>query len=831
MKNLIILFFAFTLCVHAQTKELSGRILNLSDRSPVGFANVSIQGKNIGTTADQNGSFSLKADLSSGDILVIKHVGFESKTLNLAEFINSPKHEIFLTSKIITSQTILVKGSIGEKGVTPLTFSKLDQSTIRKTYTDQDIPEMLSYLPSTSFYSENGNGIGYNYLSIRGFDQRRISVSINGIPQNDPEDHNVYWIDFPDLLESTELIQVQRGAGSGIVGYPAVGGSINIITSAFSDKPRMEFSSSIGSFNTRKYIAEYSSGLISDKYSFYAKVSQILSSGYRNSAWVDLKSYHLSAVRYDDNLTSQINIYGGPIGDGLAYTGLPKFAIGDKTLRRANYSDWGEAGGQYTYTVERRPSEIENFSQPHFELLNELKLSDNVTLNSALFLVLGSGYFDYDGSWADTSYFRLTQQYGFHPTQNPSNAMIRAMVDNRQWGWIPRVSIKHYNGELILGGELRVHRSNHWGSIVYADNLPSDLSENFRFYSYQGGKDIINFFAHENYEVNERTNILAEAQLAYNKYYLYNEKFVNTDFTVPNLFFNPRIGINYKYSTEWSSYLSFARVSREPRLTNYYNADESSYGEVPQFAKNADGSYNFSDPLVKPETMNDLELGTSYIRKGFNLSLTFYYMLFDNEIVSQGQVDQFGQPITGNMERTIHYGGELSLGYKLNDNIELILNGSASKNYISKGRTFVSFTDAATGDEHVFDIDLTNNSISGFPGATVNGIVKLNYDNLFVQLSGKFVGSFYTDNYGANLPSINAMYPGLTGYPDNKVDSYFVANIFASYGFAWEPVAKELKIFLQVNNLFDNLYAAYGIGKEFFPAAGRNFLCGIKLGL
>ena len=86
------------------------------------------------------------------------------------------------------------------------------------------------------------NGLGYNYLIIRGFDQRIISVSINGIPQNDPEDHNVYWLDFPDLLESTELIQVQRGAGSGVIGYPAVGGSINIITSSFSDKQKFDLS-------------------------------------------------------------------------------------------------------------------------------------------------------------------------------------------------------------------------------------------------------------------------------------------------------------------------------------------------------------------------------------------------------------------------------------------------------------------------------------------------------------------------------------------------------------------------------------------------------------
>ena len=49
--------------------------------------------------------------------------------------------------------------------------------------------------------------------------------------------------------------------------------------------------------------------------------------------------------------------------------------------------------------------------------------------------------------------------------------------------------------------------------------------------------------------------------------------------------------------------------------------------------------------------------------------------------------------------------------------------------------------------------------------------------------------------------------------------------------FSFDPVAKDLQLFIQVNNLFDNLYASYGIGKEFFPAAERNYLFGIKLGL
>ena len=54
-----------------------------------------------------------------------------------------------------------------------------------------------------------------------------ISILVNGVPQNDPEDHNVYWLDFPDLLASTDNIQVQRGAGSAFYGPPAIGGSVN----------------------------------------------------------------------------------------------------------------------------------------------------------------------------------------------------------------------------------------------------------------------------------------------------------------------------------------------------------------------------------------------------------------------------------------------------------------------------------------------------------------------------------------------------------------------------------------------------------------------------
>lgn len=829
MKRLIILLLIYS-SIYSQTQILEGTVLNSENYEPIQFCNVSVGNQDFSTITNNEGKFYLKGNFKDEDLIIFLHLGFIKKSISVSDFNKLFKKIIFLESKIFNTQTILVKGLISEEGKTPISFSKVKREEFIKSYTLQDIPEVLNYLPSTNFYSENGNGIGYNYLSIRGFDQRRISVAINGVPQNDPEDHNVYWIDFPDLIEQTDLIQVQRGAGNGIIGYPSIGGSVNIITSTFSDKKKLEFVSSIGSYNTRKYGLSFSSGLIENSYSFSGRISQILSSGYRNLSWVDLKSFNLSLVKYDYDLTTQINIYGGPISDGLAYTGLPKFAIKDKNLRRQNYSYWEESNNQITYKTERRPEEKENFSQPHFEILNNYKINENINLSSVLFLVLGNGFFDYDASWADTTYLRITNENGFKPKQNPTEAIIRAMVENKQFGWLPKINLKHENGELIVGGEFRFHKSLHWGSLNYANNLPDNFSQKFRYYQYNGAKDIVNFFINENFQLSNEINLLGELQLSYNKYKFYNEKYLNNSFNVNNVFINPRFGINYKLNKNISSYFNIAFVQREPRLKNYYDAAESSGGAVPQFFTNQNGDYDFNSPLVKPEKMFDIELGTSYQQENIFATLNFYYMSFKDEIVKKGQLDRFGQPITGNMDKTTHYGIESTFNFRFNKHLDFILNSSFSKNYIAEGFTYVKTKDIY-GNKVTAKINLKDNSISGFANSIINGIIRFSFEEFYLQLSGKYVSSFYTDNFAEKLPELLKQFPRLTNYPDNKVDSFYHLNFFASYDFYSNYLKTKFTFFLQVNNLTNNLYAAYGIGGEFFPSAERNYLFGVKINL
>jgi len=819
-KTLLILLVVST---YFQAQSISGKVIDGETMEPVSSANIVVSPSKEIFQTDETGKFVI----SSKEVvhsLKISHVGYTSKEIEISAASQNGL-VIKLERQIIPAQTVLVTASVNRRGESPAAFSEISEKQIQQTHTTQDVPEFLSAIPSTTYYSEGGNGIGYNYLSIRGFDQRRISISINGIPQNDPEDNNVYWVDFSDILSTTGFIQVQRGSG-GIFGYPAIGGSINIITKNRTPEKSIHASTLMGTYNTKKYLIDATSGLMDGKYSFSAKFSQTRSDGYRDRSWVDLKSYYVSASMILENFSTQINMYGGPIKDGLVYNGLAKFAVKDLSQRKQNLSYWEADSKQYTYTSERRKDEIENFSQPHYEILNEYVISKNVTLNSALFLVLGNGFFNFDGSWADTTYLRLTQKDGFANGETPVNALLRGMVENKQFGWIPRIQINHNHGVLTAGIEYRNHRSLHYGTIQSADNLVNTGILHYRYYQFNGAKNILNGFFNEQYKFDERISLLAELQLAHNEYRLYNEKFLGTDFSITHTFFNPRLGINYKLDTEKSFYATFARVSREPRLNDYYNAVESSGGAVPLFEMNSDGSYNFKQPLVLPETMNSFDVGVSWNNSLYQMNLNYFYMSFENELIKNGRLDIFGAPMMGNAKRTVHSGVEFASLIQVNENLQCIFNATYSNNTIKEAVTFGSYSGSSLATLH-----LSGNKIGGFPDFLANLSVRYKLREFTAQIDAKYVGNFYSDNYGKSFEGYKTQYPGLVDYADNTNDAYFNVNFFASYQMELFQNSQKSKIYFQVNNVFNSLFSMYAIGKEFFPAAERNFVAGVELGI
>jgi iron complex outermembrane receptor protein len=111
---------------------------------------------------------------------------------------------------------------------TPIAFTNVSAKELSRSNFGADIPTLLSTTPSCISTSDAGAGIGYSSLRIRGVDATRINVTINGIPLNDAESHNVFWVNTPDLASSVNDIQVQRGVGTSTNGSGAFGASLGM---------------------------------------------------------------------------------------------------------------------------------------------------------------------------------------------------------------------------------------------------------------------------------------------------------------------------------------------------------------------------------------------------------------------------------------------------------------------------------------------------------------------------------------------------------------------------------------------------------------------------
>ena len=734
--------------------------------------------------------------------------------------------ESFNHDTVYQSEPVTVIATHASERRSPVTFSNLTHTDIQQQYSGQDVPSLLSELPSITFYSENGNGNGgYSYLRLRGFDQQRLSIMVNGVPQNDPEDFSVYWIDFPDLLGSTTNIQVQRGAGSAFYGPPAIGGSVNMLAVPFQPKPSVILESSLGFqeygasntlvLSTRKYSATFNSGLVENRYMFYGRLGKLSTDGYRDKSWDEINSYFFGVERLDETMTTRIHVYGGPFSDGLVYNGVPKFYTNDLNLRRSNYNyfELNDTQDTVTYASRRRPQETEEFSQPHFELLHEWRLSPAITFHNTFFFIQGDGYYDYDGSGLDTSSLRLGSAYGIPSSTDPSNILVRAFVGNKQWGWLPRLEINHGTGTLTVGAEIRIHHSLHWGKIAYAENLPLHYDPDYRIYEYNGGKDILSVYGHELYQLNTAFTLMTDLQFVYDRYSLKNEKFLGNNFSVPYYFLNPRVGVNFNMNDCVNMYINLAYTSREPRLKDLYEAESSLWGSTPQFeAVTTGGSvrYIFDKPLAKPEHLFDLEIGGVYRSGPSMVSVNIFWMEFQDELIKSGAVDIFGEPVMGNADRTRHLGIELQGQTDLD--FGLSVNGNATVSY----NRLVSYSVVEGVSQGIVSrVSLDGNPIAGSPDFMGTLRLSYRYSSVYTSLDAKYVGDFYTDNTKNNLL---------------KNDAYAVVNAMLSYRFILGS-GVILIVRAEGRNLFDRLYTMSGEGMEFFPAAERNYIFGMSLQL
>jgi len=796
---------------------------------------------------------------------VITHVNF---LILLLFFIYSNVNVIFsqedeLKDSIeFITKTIDIDALRGLERFTPITFENIRRADIERKYWMQDLPMFLNGTTSINSYSESGASVGYSYLSLRGFDQRRISILINGIPQNDPEDHQVYWVDISDLTASVEDIQIQRGVGTALYGSSAIGGVVNVKTIDYFKRKFLNLSGAQGDFNSKKYSLEYSSGLLKNGFGFYGKYTRIKTDGYRDLSWSDHWGYFLSSGKIiGKNSVIKLNFYGSPIKNHLAYLGVDKDYLegkitGDKLVdRKYNY---------LTY-----PDETDNYFQPHYELEFNIQPSKNIYVANTISYIRGEGYFNslfpvYYGY--DFNYFRLNSFFvsdttTFNPLyykRNPdgtfyfetgrgyeivrSDIVTKLTVNNNTYGWFPKVQIKHGNerGTLVFGGEVRYHKSDHFGEVTFGDALPQGTQPNHQYYYYNGGKRTYSIYANEIYSVTNDLNAMLGLQYVYHRYNLSNDKFKPYDFSVDYNFVTPRAGLNYNFNDKLSSFVNFSIAKREPRLKDIYDAENPDSKPNFRIIDISNGIYE--DPLIKPEEMYDFEFGVGYNSNKLKADLNFYLMNFKNEIVNNGQLDNVGQPIVGNAAKSIHRGIELEIDFKpfYQKNLKGLYasgNLNLSENYF---KDYKEILGADSSGNIIYGNDYSGNKIILTPG--IIGNVSLNYFTNFgiiVYIAAQHIGKQYLDNSENERKNPNVR--NLPGHVDKIIEPYTVVNAGLSLNVAslikknnFTNLFKSLEINFKANNIFDVLYETTGNisgGIPYWiPAATRNFYGEVKVG-
>ncbi|MBM3437041.1 MAG: PEGA domain-containing protein [Bacteroidetes bacterium] len=278
---------------------ISGKISDKENNSPLPAANIVVQNTRFSTSSAANGTYSLSG-LKQGEYQIrISFVGYKT-FLKKVEISSNMNLDFQLECSPVMSEEVIVQSTrVQEK--TPSTFTTMENKDIERQNTGQDLPFILQITPSVVTTSDAGAGVGYTGIRIRGTDITRINVTMNGVPVNDAESQDVFFVDLPDLASSVDNVQIQRGVGTSSNGAAAFGASINIQATRLNPDPYAEINSAAGSYDTFKNTLRFGSGLINSKWAFDGRLSAISSDGYIDRGWSDLKSLYLSAGYYGRN--------------------------------------------------------------------------------------------------------------------------------------------------------------------------------------------------------------------------------------------------------------------------------------------------------------------------------------------------------------------------------------------------------------------------------------------------------------------------------------------------------------------------------------------------
>ncbi|MXP06423.1 MULTISPECIES: TonB-dependent receptor [unclassified Apibacter] len=682
---------------------------------------------------------------------------------------------------LIELKEIIVSGNA------PITKERITSKQLEGKNLGQDIPYLLKNNLSVVSTSDAGAGVGYTGLRIRGSDQTRINVTLNGVPINNAESQGPFWVNMPDIASSLSNLTIQRGVGTSTEGTGSFGASINAKTQTPSETPYFQSDQSVGSFKTHKHTFGLGTGkFFNDALTLDAKVSFIKSDGYIDRAFSDLFSYYVNGLYEKNKISIGLMTFGGQEKTYQAWNGVNE----EMMKKRRTFNSCGAIYDQDGNIIRYYTNETDNYNQDHYHLYFKQRFTNSWVLNSTLFYTRGKGYYEEYKQDSKLSNYKLNDLIIGNETISRSDLIRRQWLDNNFYGILNRVTGTINNWNLEIGMGANTYKGYHYGNVIWAQYFSNGLKDH-EYYRNKADKDEYSGFFKAIVTLTPNLDLFGDIQyrsIQYKGHDLPGGESVYKNggpikFDKNYNFINPKIGTSYKID-KGSIYVTYGLAQREPSRNDI-----------------------LENKNVKAELLHNVELGIQQNFREFSYSANWYGMYYINQLVLSGKINDVGSFIRENSGKSYRTGIELSAAYQFSTQFSLSANSTLS---INKNINFKKETDS--------DIKkLGNTTIALSPAYIGNVIAEW---KPIKNLNCKWMNQYVSSQYLTNEEPKNG-----------KLGSYFISDMV----FEFSPSLFSMKSFnlkLALNNIFNTKYENNGYYYDntpfYYPQAGFNFLTGIS---
>ena len=694
---------------------------------------------------------------------------------------------------------------------TPVTYTMLDRSELKKSTPMASLPMSLGLQPSVVSMSEGGTGLGYSKLTVRGSKGSQINVTLNGITLNDAESQEVFWVNIPSLPNLLSSVQRQRGLGTTASGAGAFGASINMSTANVGADPYASVDIAAGSFNTFTSTVAAGTGLTRSGVYFDAAYSRNYTDGYIDNGFAKVQSAYAALGWMDSDNSVRLTYLMGDQHTGITWNGV-SYSDMEKYGRTYNSAGlWWDADGN----MHRYDNDTDNYTQHHLQLNYTRHFNNGLLWSTTFNWTKGDGWYDEYKAGKKFSKYGFSNDdlsalgTGFTASDKGDFIVLKAMANN-YFVLNSQLSWKSRKFNVVGGINLSQYNGNHYGDMKWSSLLGDGFDygqldysispENDWYYS-RSVKREANVFARAEYTPLDW--LTAYLDLQYRGVFLNmagvdDEDDAPLDYRTNWQFFNPRAGLSFSWKPEHKAYVSAALGNREPGRSDIKEVIITN-------------NWGGSKQELKPEKMVDVEIGYSYTTEKLNLSANLYFMEYWDMLLETGKLSDVGYAIKENVGRAYRRGIELAALWepaswiRLEGNLTLSLNRIL--NYTAYFDSYDNMDDWNPVAQHSEYFEKTNMLMS----PSIVGMAQAS----FRPFAGFASNSLKTTTLSINCKGVGRQYWDNTSCKDRSLPGYYVANLSLTHEFDLGRKDYEgsrnggkLGLGLFVNNFTNNRYIA-----------------------